>query len=76
MKKEEFIKKCKQARDYTAKAQELTREIFNALSDECVEKPTKTLLAETIGEAITCYIEYGEYNPNDIWHEITHTTEN
>lgn len=71
MKKVDFIKKCNQAREHVLKMNSIMQEIFDELTNECLELPTDAENADTVEDAICCYIQYGEYNPEDIWKEIT-----
>ena len=71
MKKVDFIKKCNQAREYVLKMNSIMQEIFDELPNECLELPTDAENADTVEDAICCYIQHGEYNPEDIWKEIT-----
>ena len=47
------------------------QEIFDELSNECLELPTNAENADTVEDAICCFIQYGEYSPENIWKEIT-----
>ena len=49
----------------------IMQEIFDELSNECLELPTNAENADTVEDAICCYIQYGEYSPENIWKEIT-----
>lgn len=71
MKKIDFIKKCNQAREYVLKMNSIMQEIFDELPNECLELPTDAENADTVEDAICCYIQYGEYSPENIWKEIT-----
>lgn len=44
---------------------------FDELPNECLELPTNAKNADTVEDAICCYIQYGEYSPENIWKEIT-----
>ena len=71
MKKVDFIKKCNKARECVLKMNNIMQEIFDELSNECLELPTNAENADTVEDAICCYIQYGEYSPENIWKEIT-----
>lgn len=71
MKKVDFIKKCNQAREHVLKMSSIMQEIFDELPNECLELSTDAENADTVQDAICCYIQYGEYSPEDIWKEIT-----
>lgn len=75
MTKSEFIKTMNSARNAFMKAQEKERKIFDKLSeefprldlDDCI---TNAENAENVQEAISCFLQYGEYNATEIWEEI------
>ena len=75
MTKSEFIKTMNSARNSFIKAQEKEQKIFDKLSeefprldlDECI---TNAENAENVQEAISCFLQYGEYNAEKIWDEI------
>lgn len=73
MRKDEFIKKCENARELQIKMDNIMNEIYDQLQSETLELPSEAENADNIGDAISCYIHYGEYDLESIWHEITHS---
>lgn len=75
MTKSEFIKTMNSARNSFIKAQEKEQKIFDKLSeefprldlDDCI---TNAENCDSVQEAITCFLQYGEYEPEEIWKEI------
>ncbi len=75
MNKSEFVRKMESAKKLYDKAQEKEHHIFDELGkqfpkidlDNCT---TDAENANSIQEAITCYLQYGEYTPENIWDEI------
>ena len=75
MTKSEFVKTMNSARNAFIKAREKEQKLFDELSEEffrlnldaCI---TNAENCDSIQEAITCFLQYGEYNPEGIWEEI------
>lgn len=71
MTKTEFIKKCNKARKLTIEATEIVSQLLDSFSDDILEAESDAENADDIQTAITCFIQYGEYSPEEIWEEIT-----
>ena len=75
MGKSEFIKMMNSARNTFIKAQEKEQQIFDALAErfprmdleDCVSNAENV---DNAKDAITCFLQYGEYTPEEIWEEI------
>ena len=75
MTKSEFVRSMNSAKNAFLKAQEKEQQIFNKLNDtfprldlsDCITNAENT---DNIQEAISCFIQYGEYTPEEIWEEI------
>lgn len=75
MTKSEFIRKIESAKKAYDKAQEKEQQLFNALAEQfprmdlenCVSNAEN---ADNVKDAITCYLQCGEYVPEMIWDEI------
>lgn len=75
MNRSEFIRTMNSARKSFVKAQEKEQKIFDELEEsfpgldlsECI---TNAYNANDVKEAITCFLQYGEYTPEEIWEEI------
>ena len=75
MTKSEFIKTMNSARNSFIKAEEKEQKLFEKLEEEffgldlsnCISDAEN---AENVQEAITCFLQYGEYTPEKIWEEI------
>ena len=67
--KNEFMKKLKEARSSQLLKQRLTNEIFSDYDLDAI--PFAATNSNTLGEAIQCYIHYGEMplsgNIDDFW---------
>lgn len=79
MTKSEFIKKMESARKAYKKAEEKERQIFDELEKQfpridlemdCISNAEN---ADNAKDAITCYLQYGEYYPDMIWDELVMT---
>lgn len=69
----EFEKALKSAKRKAVAAQKAQNHIFELLEDMCIdaeEIPTKAENASNLGEAITCYLDYGEYTLSGIMREV------
>ena len=75
MTKSEFVRKMESAKKAYDKAREKEEQIFNELAkqfpridlEDCVSNAEN---ADNVKDAITCYLQYGEYVPEMIWDEI------
>lgn len=65
-------KLIQKARRADKKAEEAIITVFNALDDMCIDigLPSGAENAENLGDAISCYIQYGEYGLKNILKEI------
>lgn len=70
MNKKKFISLCNKARKLENQIQEIQQTIFNSLNEDILNKNTSAENSNNIEEAIMCYIQYGEYSPEEIWEEI------
>jgi len=77
MTKTEFKKLLERGRKAYIKAESITRELFNNLEEDirlrnCVlsDIPSNAENANNLEEAIQCYMQYGEYNPDELWEEL------
>ena len=68
----EFERLLRKARARNLRAEEAERNVFQAVEDMCIdiERPSKAENAETLGDAISCFIQYGEYGATNIMKEI------
>lgn len=69
----EFEKALKSAKRKAVAAQKAQNHIFELLEDMCIDAdtvPTKAENASDLGEAITCYLDYGEYTLSGIMREV------
>ena len=75
MNRSEFIRTMNSARNSFVKAQEKEQKIFDELEEsfprldlsKCI---TNAENADNVQEAIACFLQYGEYTPEEIWEEI------
>lgn len=61
------------ARDAAVKAQAAEAAVFRALDDMCIdpgEVPTDAENADNLGDAVTCFLSYGEYSVAGIMREV------
>jgi len=69
----EFEKALKLARRKAVTAHEAQRLVFALLDDMCIDAdgtPSEAENAETLADAITCYLQYGEFSLSKIMREI------
>ena len=69
----EFEKALKSAKRKAVAAHKAQNYIFELLEDMCIEAeeiPTKAENASNLYEAITCYLDYGEYTLSGIMREV------
>ena len=69
----EFEKLLKKAKRAAEKSEQTERAVFDALDDMCIDPsiiPSAAENAETLEEAIACYISYGEYSVAGIMREV------
>lgn len=68
----ELKKLISKARNIEIKKIEIIKEIFRILDDKEInlEYETEAENAEDLGQAISCYIDFGEYDINSIFKEI------
>lgn len=75
MTKSEFVRKMQSIKKIYDKAGEKENELFNAIDyqfdgldlEDCISNAEN---ADNVKDAICCYLQYGEYNPERIWEEI------
>lgn len=68
-----FERMLKRARNAAIKAQAAEYEVFKALDDMCIDAErfeTGAPNAENLSEAISCFIDYGEYSVAGIMREV------
>ena len=77
MTKTEFKKLLERGRKAYIKADEITQELFNKLEEDMglrnsvlSDIPSNAENADNLEEAIQCYMQYGEYNPDELWDEL------
>lgn len=77
MTKTEFKKLLECGRKAHVKANEIIQELFNKLEEDmglrhCVlsDIPSNAENADNLEEAIQCYMQYGEYDPDELWEEL------
>lgn len=77
MTKTEFKKLLERGRKAHIKADEITRELFNKLKEDMglrssvlSDIPSNAENANNLEEAIQCYMQYGEYDPDSLWEEL------
>lgn len=69
----EFKRILWRARTAQIKAQAAEQEVFKALEDMCIDPSlieSEAENAETLEQAITCFLQYGEYTAKDILREL------
>ena len=69
------IKKLLQkARKKNKESDEALRAVYQAIEDMCIDLDASTDAenADTLEEAINCYVQYGEYNLTGLLNEIRH----
>lgn len=68
----EIKKLLKKARQAYQKAETLQNAAFQALEDTCIDigLPSAAENASTLNEAITCYLQYGEFGLKNLMREI------
>lgn len=68
----EVKKLLQKARKASQKAEELQQAVFRSLEDMCIDMDTHSEAedAETLEEAVTCYLGYGEFGLKNIMREI------
>lgn len=67
------IKKLLQkARKKSKESDEALRTVYEAIEDMCIDLDAHSYAenADTLEEAINCYVQYGEYNLTDLLKEI------
>lgn len=69
---DELRKLLKKAKTAYEKAQAAEVAVFEALDDMCIDLEVKTGAenAENLGEAVACYLNYGEYDAKSLLAEI------
>lgn len=63
-----WIYAYEKASKFTQKAMSILEESYPDIDFD--EIPSKAENADTISDAITCYMQFGEYTPEQIWEEI------
>lgn len=80
MQKKDFLKEMKKCRNLYQNADNLLQSIIDKIETEfsivLSDIDTNAENADDIEQAICCYVQYGEYNPNSIWEEIVERSEN
>lgn len=66
---EKLIRRAKRAAD---KSRQATAEVFEALDNMCIDldTPSEAENAEILGDAVSCYIDYGEFGLSNVMREI------
>lgn len=77
MTKSEFKKFLERGRKARIKADLITQELFNKLDEDMglrhsilSDIPSNAENADNLEEAIQCYMQYGEYDPDLLWDEL------
>lgn len=77
MTKTEFKKILERGRKAHIKADLITQELFNKLDEDMglrhfilSDIPSNAENADNLEEAIQCYMQYGEYDPDLLWEEL------
>ena len=77
MTKSEFKKLLERGRKAHIKAELITNELFDKLEQDMglrvsilSDIPSNAENAENLEEAIQCYMQYGEYDPDLLWDEL------
>ena len=72
MKKSEFIKKIERAKKYIDKSSQIVDEIINELEEDGIDINAYVLApnSDNIADSITCYVQYHEWTPEEIWQAI------
>lgn len=68
-----FKRRLEQARKKSVESAAATKAVFDALEDMCIEPdeiPSAAENAENLEEAISCFIDYGEYSVSGIMREV------
>lgn len=73
--KSEFCKLLESGRKAYQKAEEKTQTIYNRIEEnfrdvDLSEINTNAENADSVNDAISCYMQYGEYSPEQIWEEL------
>lgn len=60
------------ARNANKKSENAQRMVYQALEDMCIDidTPSKAENADSLGDAISCYIQYGEFGLKNIMNEV------
>lgn len=69
----EFEKALKSAKRKAVAAQKAQNQVFSLLEDMCIDAdnlPTSAENANSLAEAISCYLDYGEYSLAGIMREV------
>lgn len=68
----ELEKLFKKARKKNNEADKALQEVYQAIEDMCIDLdiPSNAENANTLEEAINCYVQYGEYNLKGLLKEI------
>ncbi len=78
MTNEQLKKKLVKANDYNKKSTAIVDEIFDyfrSIGIDPMEIPSKSYNANTLAEAITCFVAYDEWEIDDLMDEIIETIE-
>lgn len=77
MTKSEFKKLLERGRKAHIKAELITNELFDKLEQDMglrtsilTDIPSNAENADNLEEAIQCYMQYGEYDPDLLWDEL------
>lgn len=77
MTKSEFKKFLERGRKAHIRAESITNELFDKLEQDMglrtsilSDIPSNAENADNLEEAIQCYIQYGEYDPDLLWDEL------
>lgn len=78
MTKSEFKKFLERGRKAHIKTESITNELFDKLEQDMglrtlilSDIPSNAENADNLEEAIQCYIQYGKYDPDLLWDELT-----
>lgn len=77
MTKSEFKKYIERGRNAYIKANAITVELFNKIENDFFagepileDIPCNSENSDNISDAICCYLQYGEYDPDSIWDDL------
>ena len=78
--KSEFCRLLDNGRKAYQKAEEKTRIVYSRIDEnfediDLSEIKTSAENSDNVNDAITCYMQYGEYTPEQIWEELNNRIE-